>query len=174
MAEIFVTSDQHFHHKNILRHCEGTRGHFSSVEEMNETLIDNFNKRVGKKDEVILLGDFAFAHPHKIDETLDRLNGFKYFILGNHDKKMRHKDVRQHFGWVEHYAEMNVGDRIVVMSHYPMVTWNKKYHGSFQLYGHTHGRIPFGDGRSMDVGVDTNAMMPYNIEEIFETLEKRT
>lgn len=173
MSEIYVTSDHHFHHKNVLRHCEGTRGHFTDVEEMNETLIDNFNGAVGKKDDVIFLGDFAFASPTMIDEILDRLNGFKYFIIGNHDRQMRKEKVRQHFGWVEHYAEFNVGERIVVMSHYPMVTWNKKYHGSYQLYGHTHGRIPYGEGKSMDVGVDTNDMRPYNIDEVFTILDNK-
>ena len=58
MSEIFFTSDTHFGHGNILELCPTTRP-FASAEEMNDVIVERWNEKVGKKDTVYHLGDFA-------------------------------------------------------------------------------------------------------------------
>lgn len=82
MSEIWFTSDTHFGHKNILEYEKEARP-FKTVEEMNETLISNWNNTVGKKDTIYHIGDFAFGR-HNIS-IAGRLNGIKKLVLGNHD-----------------------------------------------------------------------------------------
>lgn len=87
MQRIWIISDTHFCHKNIIDYCDRP---FKDVEEMNEALISNWNSVVKEKHLVYVLGDFALGTPTEISNILSRLNGKKYLILGNHD---RHKSV---------------------------------------------------------------------------------
>lgn len=57
-----------------------------------------------------------------------------------------------------------------MLSHYAMRVWNKSHHQSIHLYGHSHGTLP-GFGRSMDVGVDTNNLYPYHLDEIIDRMK---
>lgn len=82
MINTWFTSDTHFGHKNILEYEKDARP-FSTIEEMNEVMIDRWNSVVGKKDIVFHLGDFALGRSNiKIAE---RLNGKKKLVMGNHD-----------------------------------------------------------------------------------------
>ena len=78
---IWFTSDLHFGHRNILKFCKRP---WDTVEEMDEGLIQNWNRVVGKDDLVFNLGDFAFATNGRWKELLSQLNGHHYLILGNH------------------------------------------------------------------------------------------
>ena len=81
--KIFFISDLHFDHANIIKYCKRP---FLNVEEMNSTLINNWNNIVGKKDVVYVLGDVSFGRGHRpIDYWFSRLNGKIYLIRGNHD-----------------------------------------------------------------------------------------
>lgn len=76
---IFVISDTHFGHRNIIGYCNRP---FASADEMDECLADNWNSVVKEHDIVYHLGDVYMGHSHNV---LDRLNGRKRLILGNHD-----------------------------------------------------------------------------------------
>lgn len=82
MSEIWFISDTHLGHKNILAYEPDARP-FKTIEEMNETIITNWNNTVGKNDTVYHLGDFAFGRANV--ELADRLHGHKKLCLGNHD-----------------------------------------------------------------------------------------
>lgn len=82
MSEIWFTSDTHFGHKNILEYEKEARP-FKTLEEMHETLINNWNNTVGKKDTVYHLGDFAFGRDNI--GIAAELNGRKKLVMGNHD-----------------------------------------------------------------------------------------
>lgn len=71
-GRVWFTSDTHFYHTNIIDFC---RRPFESIEEMNETLIANWNKVVGTNDIVFHLGDFCLGDSTKWNGILDRLNG---------------------------------------------------------------------------------------------------
>lgn len=76
--DIFVISDTHFGHENIIKYCDRP---FSNVDEMNHALVENWNKTVKDDDIVYHLGDVYFKNHH----MLKALKGRKRLILGNHD-----------------------------------------------------------------------------------------
>lgn len=79
---VFFTSDTHFGHANIIRFCKRP---FENVEEMNEVLIENWNKVVSDDDTVFHLGDFAFGGSNVWKEIIPRLKGHINLIIGNHE-----------------------------------------------------------------------------------------
>lgn len=158
---IYFTSDLHFGHKNIINYCNRP---FSSVEEMNEKLIENWNSVVKPNDIVYNLGDFSFhSDPRQFTE---RLNGEHHLILGNHDRIGQLN--RCNFASIKHYNEIKIDGIKIVLFHYPMISWNGSFHGSWQLYGHCHGTNKIILDNSMDVGVDCNNYLPISFDEIKE------
>jgi calcineurin-like phosphoesterase family protein len=83
---IWFTSDLHFFHKNVIGFCNRP---WTSVEEMNEGLIKNWNDRVRKTEQVYVLGDFLFGGSSRLREIVPRLNGQKTLVRGNHDATAR-------------------------------------------------------------------------------------
>ena len=77
-------SDLHFGHNNIIRFDNRP---FQSVEEMDETLISNWNNKINKNDTVYILGDISWYPKDKTAEILSTLKGNKYLLTGNHDNK---------------------------------------------------------------------------------------
>ena len=173
---LFFISDTHFGHKNILKHADRP---FDSIEEHDEYLIDRWNLNVSPKDHVYHLGDFCFWNK-KIDanKIASRLNGKKYLIVGNHDKNLPDK----HFTILGTYFELNPKSfdkesnvPLLVLCHYPFLSWNKAFHGSYCLYGHVHGRYEIQDNDTlrMDVGVDSNDYAPISWDEIETIMDEK-
>ncbi len=174
MKNIFVSSDHHFGHKNILKFQEHTRP-FSSIEEHDEALIERHNELVKKEDDVYFLGDFAFRKPPEILHILKRLNGRKHFIFGNHDHNMtKHPNLIVHeFEWMRNYYDLKVGKQHIVLFHFPIFSWDRMHHGALHFYGHTHSSIPtMMEGRGKDVGVDSNDCYPWNVDELIDMMTK--
>ena len=175
----FFTSDTHFFHKNVIKYCNRP---FSSIEEMNEKMIELHNNTVSPSDEVFFLGDFAFAKPDKILSVLERLNGTKHLILGNHDKDIEHDQKRfltnKGFSTISYAREIRREGQKICLFHYGCRVWNKSHHGSWHLFGHSHGTLePF--GKSVDVGVDSPFVTgkpeyrPLSFNEIKQFMDKR-
>lgn len=144
----YITSDLHFYHEKIMTFCPNTRP-WKDKNEMNEALIRHWNDLVGPDDVIFHLGDFSFSGMEATKKVLDRLNGHKIFIRGNHCKKVTPKlDVE----WYD-YLEVNFEGTKVCMMHYPIASWNCAGRGSVMLHGHTHGTYK-AKGRIMDVGFD--------------------
>lgn len=140
----YYISDLHFYHANMNTQMD-QRG-FASFEEMNEYMIEQWNKKVRKNDEVVILGDFSIAKGEKTNELLQRLKGKKYLIVGNHDRFLNDKTFdRNLFKWIEPYMELNDNKRKVILSHYPVFCYNGQYRLNdqgepkvYMLYGHVH------------------------------------
>lgn len=173
---IWITSDHHFGHKNIKDYCNRP---FESTEEMDDVLIQKWNSTIKANDLVYHLGDFCFGGYKNAEIFLSRLKGRIKFIRGNHDTSWFNKlDVEQKLSDI---FELKLNKELFVLSHYPLLSWNKSYYGSTNCHGHTHGtigkmgvstdnKLP-NDGKRgirIDVGVDTNNFFPYSIEEILE------
>ena len=141
----YYIADLHFNHENLNTRMD-CRG-FESGEAMNEYMIAQWNSRVRKRDEVVILGDFCISKKGEIaNAILERLNGRKYLILGNHDYFAANKQFdSSHFEWITHYREINDNNRKVILCHYPVMCYNGQYRRNAQgepktymLYGHVH------------------------------------
>ncbi|MDP1027930.1 metallophosphoesterase family protein [Sphingomonas sp. KR1UV-12] len=156
---LFFTADTHFgDHRTI-----NIRGRpFADVAAMDALLIDGWNAVVGPNDEVWHLGDVA-RRPADVPALLVRLNGTKHLIRGNIDTD----GASTAQGWcsVGDYAEIAVGDRRLVLCHYPFRSWNGQHRGALNLHGHSHGRLkPL--PRQYDVGVDVHGFAPVTLDRL--------
>lgn len=139
MNKNFYISDYHFGHYNIMRFDNRP---FSSVEEMDNALIDNWNSVVGKDDTVYILGDFCWLKEDRWIEILNQLNGNKVLIRGNHDLKYMSQRLRNMFQDVKDYKEVKDNGKRVLLSHYPMPFYRGAYNKDIvHLYGHIHTTI---------------------------------
>ena len=188
-GKVYITSDTHYGHKNIVRGVtnwrtkdgevpvDSTRD-FQTIDQMNERLIDGINHHVGQDDTLIMLGDVSFGGFDNIGIFLERLVCHNiHLILGNHDHHIdNNRDhVQGRFLSIQHYLEVKINDRDFVLCHYPLQSWHGMGKGVIHLHGHVH--LPenrkFGQGKKMDVGIDGNGMDPYSIDEIIKIMDKR-
>ena len=132
-AKIFVCSDTHFWHRNILVY-EAANRPFKDIEEMNEALIQRWNEKVAPRDLVIHLGDFSFGNKPRAASIMPRLNGHKWLLLGNHDRQQRY-DIRE-LGWSRILKIPFLLDGKFVFSHEPLDVIPD---GLVNIYGHVHG-----------------------------------
>lgn len=163
----FFTADLHIDHANIIRHCERP---FVGVDEMHAALIDGWNKRVGRADDVYVVGDFGFhGRSSNLARVFHALKGRKHLIIGNHDGRK----VLQ-LSWSSKPCDrrvLGIEGKTVVLDHYSLRTWPKMHHGAYHLYGHSHGSLP-GAGRSIDVGVDVWGFKPITLDEAIEGMRQ--
>lgn len=141
---------------------------------MNESLIKNWNSVVGQDDLVYHLGDFAFGREdYHFTNIFRRLNGQIVFIEGNHDKlarRHRHKFYAYH----NSYYETKIKGDHVTLCHYALKVWNGSHHGSYHVYGHSHGTLPDDpNSKSLDVGVDCFNFYPVEWQQIKGILDKK-
>ncbi len=129
-------ADMHFDHESIIAYDNRP---FNSVEEMNEAMIENWNRVVKPGDLTWILGDFCLGNAERWGSVLKRLNGEKALILGNHDARDAVAAVRDSFAEVSEYREILDEGRHVVLCHYPILGFRDHYFGWYHLYGHVHG-----------------------------------
>lgn len=151
----FVTSDQHFGHRNIITYCNRP---FASVEEMNETMLERWNKTVGPEDIIYFLGDLTL-NSRGTEYWLDRLNGDIIFVRGNHDRKRR---------WMHDSVTYQSGDVTALLLHNPSrvpPTWT-----DWVVHGHVHNnrpeRYPFINyhRKSINVSVEMTGYKPLDLD----------
>ena len=129
-------ADMHLSHQNIIR-FDGRP--FDSVEEMNETLIENWNKAVKNGDTTYILGDFCWGKEPEWIKILDRLNGNKVLIRGNHDLKNMSRTLKDKFLYIKDRHEISDCGKKIIMSHYPELAYKSSYNPNvFMLHGHVH------------------------------------
>ena len=182
--KLFWTSDTHFSHKNIMQYCDRP---FSSIEEMNEKLISNWNSVVDSDATVFHLGDFAFGTISQWEEVRSQLNGEIHLILGNHDfhnyTNYRER-LEKMFASVTMQQVIEVGKHKIWMNHYPFLTFAGIYrekNPSYQFFGHVHlklqsrgadtSRLDYALPTQYDVGVDLNNFTPVPFSVIHERIQ---
>ena len=168
----YYTSDLHFGHANIIKYEDRP---FKSVEEMDEYLIHKWNSKVKKGDEVYIVGDFGFCKGERANHILDRLNGRKYLITGNHDSYFLNDKSfdRSKFEWVKAYATVKDNDTVICLFHYPIAVWDRQHHGSLHFYGHVHSNkdghhpllLDLGNN-AFNVGCDVHNYEPVSLDEL--------
>ncbi|RRD93266.1 hydrolase [Clostridiales bacterium COT073_COT-073] len=129
-------ADLHFGHEKVI---EFDGRPFQSTKEMDEELIKRWNQSVNKKDEVYILGDFAYRSEHDFSWYLSQLKGKKHLILGNHDYRiLKDEKAQTYFESIHHMISVKDDNREVILFHYPMLEWKGYFRGSLHVFGHIH------------------------------------
>ena len=170
MPDIWFTADFHFGHSNIIRYCNRP---FRNVEEMDQTILERLNASVKANDTLYFLGDFCIGSKTRALERRRQIRCKRILALpGNHDKEAR--KLTEEFSWLGSLAEISINGQPIVLCHYAMRVWNRSHHGSWHLYGHSHGQLSAAlTSLSMDVGVDTHDFRPWHYDEISRILAEK-
>jgi calcineurin-like phosphoesterase family protein len=154
---------------------------YSTVEEMHVDLIKNWNSIIKDDDIVYYLGDLSMGNKNVTNWFINSLKGKIHFILGNHDKM---RDIIKLNRWEQVYeygTEINVKDddiknargigyQRIIMSHYPILSWNKSHYGSWHIHGHCHGSLmkefpEYYERKVIDVGCNVIGYKPLSYTE---------
>lgn len=135
----YYISDLHLFHENAI---EFDHRPFTSLQEMHDTILKNWNERVTNGDMVYILGDVSMrGKKEDLIAFVAQLKGRKILIKGNHDDVSDYR-YQQLFHEIYDYKEMHdmVGKEhySLVLSHYPIFSWRGMGSGRILLYGHTH------------------------------------
>lgn len=177
---VYFSSDWHMSHLNIIKYCSRP---FKTVEEMDAKIRENMLSCLQKGDILFYLGDLQMWNK-KVTSGLELLRDLKkqgvqiFFIRGNHDKNLKDKELLQYCVKVCDYYEWKAGHGNggkVVMSHYPLVTWNGRERGAYHVYGHVHSRVrPEWEKHFIyDVGVDRNLFFPVSYDKLKSIIKLR-
>lgn len=182
-SKIYLTSDSHYGHSNILKFCDRP---FKDIEEHDKMLIENWNKKVPQDGLVFHLGDFAWGGYEFWKKIREQLNGDIILIKGNHDQRnMSTKAEEELFKYVSWQMLVEIEGRKVWLNHYPFLCYAGVYREpnklSFQAYGHCHSG-PNKQGQDIprlvncfptqyDVGVDNNDYEPISWSEFNEKIQ---
>ena len=174
-SKVFFTSDFHFGHASILYFHPKRRDAMgitleelqtdknAAVEKMDKYLINLWNSTVRREDTVYFLGDFCLQNREHTEKILQKLHGKKHLIVGNHDKSL--KGLERYFESVSQIKEAKFTNNqfkfidsnetfCVEMCHFPLLTWNRRNHGSVHACGHCHGSLDDINTSTMELRVD--------------------
>ena len=182
--KIYLTSDWHFNHdREFIWKARG----FSSVQEMNEVIIQHHNALVRPGDDVYVLGDSSLGGGDTQilaanKALIERLNGRLHIIRGNHDTDRRvamYESCKNVVGPVLYADMLHYKGYHFYLSHFPTLTSNLEKESLKQctcnLFGHTHQTTNF----HLDipylyhVGVDSHNCYPVFIDDIIEEMNKK-
>ena len=189
---VFFTSDTHFGHKNVIQFCSRP---YETVSEMQRGLIEGWNSLVSDQDIVFHLGDFSWWDSNtEIKKICSKLKGKQiYPVPGNHDLEKGWREVPDRVTILSSVVQLWIRDQKddglifkCILSHYPLMTWNKREEGVPNLHGHLHGckgqgrdgngnpdaNLPF-HWNQLDVGVDCWDYKPAELTAIQIALELR-
>lgn len=172
MANIWFISDTHFNHENIatkFKLDDGTPARpFSSVQEMNEIMIKNWNDNVKEQDHVWHLGDVIMGPRQECGKILSRLKGKKRMLLGNHDQ-IKGSNLITYFQKVELWRIFKEDD--FICTHIPLLkeTFRKV---NFNVHGHIHNNT-INDPAYINVCVERINYTPIHMDEIKAIIRKR-
>ena len=179
-TKVYFTSDTHFNHANIIGFCSRP---FKNVNEMNETLITNWNRVVGVDDIVFHLGDFCLGGSAEWTNVLNRLNGKIYLIVGNHDMKNLRQSYYDRFEEIVMQKHIEIGKQKIYLNHCPFLCYGGAYKDTWQLFGHVHtsknntgkdaSRLNMLFPTQYDVGVDNNNFTPVSFDQVKAIIQKQ-
>lgn len=175
---IYFASDLHLNHDKVF--IWEPRG-FKSVYEMNDAIINNFNKIVKWDDNLYILGDVMLGDNNAAAQLFKLIPGNKHIILGNHDTTARRTLYETFYktnviGYADtfKYNKMNF-----YLSHYPTMTGNTDDKGLkkcvINLSGHTHSKDKFQYYPQLiyNVAVDAHNNEPVEIEQIINDIKEK-
>lgn len=168
MVRDFFIADTHFGGENIRRYENRP---FESAEEMDERIIENWNRVVTEEDTVYVLGDFSDYNDEEKDKAiLARLNGRKMLVMGNHDRHRTPREWRD-LGFVECSQWPILYEGFYLLSHEPLyINANMPY---ANFYGHVHANPSYKDAsrQSVCVSVERTQYTPVEFKELRERMK---
>lgn len=176
MREIWVSSDPHFGHANILKFEDKDgkkfRGDlFKDVDEMNEKILYNHNKKVAPGDIWYCLGDVYFGDANKADALLSRMNGKKRLVIGNHDNP-KSQVLLKHFEKMMIWR--NFPEKRILMTHVPVHESTlfefAKY--DYNVHGHIH-QHESPNRNYINMSMENINYDPVNIDDIVRLYGKK-
>ncbi len=173
-AAVYAISDTHFNHMSIcgpkLTKWDKGYRNFESLEQMEDTIVNNLNSVVREQDTLIHVGDVIMGHKpaEHLPRIMQRINCNEiHLVYGNHDDRIRENvELQGLFTSVQEYLEVDYAGQFFCIMHYPMGSWNKIGKGAINLHGHSHGTYTRTYGKQKDIGVDTNGFYPYHLSNI--------
>lgn len=179
-SNIYFTSDTHFNHANIMEYCPDSRGHFSSVEDMNESIIEYWNLAIPPNATVYHLGDLCMGKTEDIEKILKRLNGHIILIRGNHDHSKRRKEYAKCGVEIKDIDYISYKGKYFILSHFAIGNPECMAHligensEVWNLHGHTHQYDYFSTTpNTFHVGLDSNDMKPISIDKVWELINNQ-
>ncbi len=142
MTPIYFTADWHLFHDNILKFCHRP---FKDITEMTEKLIKNYNSTVPENGFCYFMGDMGKGPFDEFRKIISSLNGTKFFIMGNHDKKSYGFFYKAGFSAVMHSAVIYIGQSRVSLSHCPLIGRYRENTGN--MAGAVYGDNWYGESR---------------------------
>lgn len=141
MGRKLFIGDMHFGHANVLKFDNRP---FESIEEHDAALIERWNKKVNKDDDVYVVGDmFWYRARDRIERVLKQLNGRVHLIVGNHDQYLHDNETKKLFASVDKRLGLTVvledgTEKHVVLSHFFEPFYDRHHYGAILLYAHSH------------------------------------
>ena len=184
--EPFFISDFHIGHHNVIK-FDGRP--VMSVDDMHVALIDRWNSVVGEDDTVFYMGDLFMRDQETAKWVVHQLNGKIRYIMGNHDR-MKGINRMDRFESIHEYGtEVLVKDgtitdkrakgyQQIILSHYPILSWNRSHYGSWMIHGHSHGSLmksnqDYYKRKVIDVGCNVINYTPISYQEVKQIMDKR-
>lgn len=166
---VYFIGDLHFNDSGIIKYENRP---FNTIDEMNNTLIRNWNSTVSDTDTVFVLGDVSLIpSTEELKTIIDKLHGEKHLILGNHDKKLSPASWRKlGFNMVYDYPILYEG--FLILSHEPLyINENTPY---INIFAHVHGNPIYRTitKNSYCVSVERIKYTPINVEIIKNEISK--
>jgi len=180
--EIFLTSDTHFSHNQ--QFIYESRG-FTNVQDMNETIMENWNKIVPYDALIYHLGDMALNNLDDAIKYIKNLNGKIIWLRGNHCTDNKITKILENCPNVtmpnEMYATVLKYRKLTCyLSHYPTLTANydDKHFSQHvvNFHGHTHQQTNWLNPTNpfmYHVGMDSHNCTPIHIEEAISDIRNR-
>lgn len=200
--KLFFYSDLHYNHELLMKN----RG-FNDVFSYNKALVDGWNKGVDNDSTVFYLGDLILGAKERGEEFFDYLIknlNYKelYVASGNHFSGLRQKfnslieenvriDRLYRLAWnptpdkivyfIPNYYEILIGKTLVVMSHYPILSYNGMNRDSVFIFGHSHNNLTknpwvkdnYLNGRVLDVGPESIGFAPISFDRVMGIMASR-
>lgn len=167
---IYYIADTHFGHENVMKFDNRP---FASADEMDQTIINNWNAIVNERDDVYILGDFAYRSGKPYSWYLQQLKGCKHLIVGNHDSKLLKDTVAmEYFVSVDTMAKIVDNSQSVILCHYPIIEWDGYFRNSYHVYGHIHNaknrayEVMAEEERALNAGCMINQYMPVTLDQL--------
>lgn len=166
---IYFTSDTHFFYMPGSR-----KNSFNDYNSMHNCLINNWNEKINKEDDVYIVGDFSNDKGYfKTTELLKSLNGNKYLIKGNNDKFLDNdKFDRKLFKFIKDYHILDIKNyssiiKKIVLFHYPILEWEGYYNNTMLIHGHWHKDRKY-HRLAFNAACDIHNFSPLSINQILE------